>query len=118
MRTTLTKNTNRGFLVPRFTNMLLALSISLSTATCHSVVIVIGDEKPPVSISDAPPEPIRKERQGSMAMGIIGLSKEPEPIVCRQKKPEVRIVTDSIDNTIHFFAGPFYTTRMVEVYCR
>jgi len=94
------------------------MSIILSTISCHSVVIVIGEEKSPVSISDAPPEPMRRERQGSTAMGIIGLTREPEPIVCRQQKPEVRIVTDFTDNVIHFFIGPFYTTRTVEIYCR
>ena len=98
--------------------MLFSLSVILSTASCHSVVIVIGEEKAPVSTSDAPPEPMRKERQGSTAMGIIGLAKEPEPIVCRQQKPGVRIVTDFTDNAIHFFTGPFYTTRTVEIYRR
>lgn len=118
MCTSITKKLNRSVRLLRLTGPLFALTVILSTASCHSVVIVIGEEKPPVSISDAPPEPMRKERQASTAMGIIGLAKEPEPIVCRQQKPEVRIVTNFTDNAIHFFIGPFYTTRTVEIYCR
>ncbi len=118
MCTTITKTSGANGWLHRLTIVVFSLTVILSTASCHSVVIVIGEEKSPVSISDAPPEPMRKERQGSTAMGIIGLAKEPEPIVCRQQKPEVRIVTNFTDNAIHFFIGPFYTTRTVEIYCR
>lgn len=118
MCTTITQTSDRNGWLHQLATVLFALSVTLSTASCHSVVIVIGEEKAPISISDAPPEPMRKERQGSMAMGIIGLAKEPEPVVCRQQKPEVRIVTNFTDNAIHFFIGPFYTTRTVEIYCR
>ncbi|MGQ2816713.1 LIC_10461 domain-containing protein, partial [Leptospira interrogans] len=48
--------------------------------------------------------------------GIYSLS-DSEEASCQDNPGEVKMVRTIPDTMIHFFAGPFYTSRTVEVYC-
>lgn len=83
---------------------------------CHSTVIVHKENSEPLSSIHAPPPPEKRSKQGNTLFGIYSLS-DSEEASCQDQPGEVRMVRTIPDTVIHFFAGPFYTTKTVEVYC-
>lgn len=84
---------------------------------CHSTTVVYKGSDPPYSLSKESPSPDKRTRQGSAVMGIY-MTSSAEEAVCPNSFPEVRMSTKFLDLFIHFFIGPFYTTKTVEIYCR
>ncbi len=83
---------------------------------CHSTVIVHKENSKPLSSIHAPPPPEKRNKQANTFFGIYSLS-DSEEASCQDLPGEVRMVRTIPDTLIHFFAGPFYTARTVEVYC-
>ncbi len=102
-------------------SLLLLLILTFFTGAlgsgCHSTLIVTdATQQSDVSaLLDRTPE--TEKSQASLGMGIYFLS-DPLAVNCKEAKPDVHIEEDLLDNLIHFFVGPFYTTRTVEVICR
>ncbi|EJO71769.1 hypothetical protein LIX31_04460 [Leptospira kirschneri] len=83
---------------------------------CHSTVIVHKENSKPLSSLHAPPPPEKRNKQANTFFGIYSLS-DGEEASCQDNPGEVKMVRSIPDTMIHFFAGPFYTSRTVEVYC-
>lgn len=81
---------------------------------CHSTVIVHKENSRPLSSIHTPPG--KRNKQANTFFGIYSLS-DSEEASCQDLPGEVKMVRTIPDTLIHFFAGPFYTTRTVEVYC-
>lgn len=83
---------------------------------CHSTVIIHKENSKPLSSIYAPPPPEKRNKQSNTFFGIYSLS-DSEEASCQDNPGEVKMVRTIPDTMIHFFAGPFYTSRTVEVYC-
>lgn len=81
---------------------------------CHSTVIVHKENSKPLSSIHAPPG--KRNKQANTFFGVYSLS-DSEEASCQDLPGEVKMVRTISDTLIHFFAGPFYTARTVEVYC-
>ncbi|TGK01206.1 hypothetical protein EHQ53_09200 [Leptospira langatensis] len=97
--------------------ILLPLLLILGMSACHSTTVVHKLNGTPYSLTSESPAPDQKFKQGSMVFGIYPVSHTPD-VVCPNSIPEVKLVTKFTDLLIHFFIGPFYTTKTVEIYCK
>ncbi|WP_425268830.1 LIC_10461 domain-containing protein [Leptospira barantonii] len=88
----------------------------LQSIVCHSTVIIHKETAKPMSTAFAPPPPDKRNKQANTLFGIYALS-DIEEASCENFPGEVKMVTTIPDSIIHFFAGPVYTTKTVEVYC-
>ncbi|TGL49149.1 hypothetical protein EHQ61_11820 [Leptospira wolffii] len=99
-------------------NRILVLILLLGCLLgCHSTTVVYKSGDTPYSLSKEAPGADKRTRQGSIVMGIY-MASNAEEAVCPNSFPEVKMFTGLLDLVIHFFIGPFYTTKTVEVYCR
>ncbi|EQA70460.1 LIC_10461 domain-containing protein [Leptospira noguchii] len=100
-------------------SLIRILSFSLAAyffMNCHSTVIVHKENSKPLSSIHAPSPPEKRNKQANTFFGIYSLS-DSEEASCQDSPGEVKMVRTIPDTMIHFFAGPFYTARTVEVYC-
>ncbi|TGK07613.1 hypothetical protein EHO59_05800 [Leptospira semungkisensis] len=95
--------------------LLLILGLGVG---CHSTTVVHKVNGTPYALASEAPSPDQKFKQGSMVFGIYPVSHTPDVVCSNSSHPEVILVSKFTDLLIHFFIGPFYTTKTVEIYCK
>lgn len=100
----------------RILTFCLTIVCGIFLTACHSTVIIHKETAKPLSSVHAPPPPDKRNRQANTLFGIYALS-DIEEASCENLPGEVKMVTTIPDSIIHFFAGPVYTTKTVEIYC-
>lgn len=99
-------------------DLLLSLFVIASAAACHSTILIHRNDALPLVHHENPPPPEKSVRQGNMIFGIYPMSPKELAICGNQSQPEVKLYTNFADSVIHFFVGPVYSPRTVQIFCR